>query len=77
MRRLAAVVLFFIFAVGYSTAQQAADSLRQMEQFLRVLVARVSPAVVEIFVSGYGTVESDEDNPSAPISRQSSLGSYR
>ena len=75
MRRRAAVALFFIFVVTYSTAQQAADPLRQMSSSFESLVARVSPAVVEIFVSGYGAAESDEDNPSAPISRQSSLGS--
>jgi serine protease Do len=75
MRRLAAVAMFFIFAVSSSAAHQAPDPLRQMSSSFESLVARVSPAVVEIFVSGYGTAESDEDNPSAPISRQSSLGS--
>jgi serine protease Do len=75
MRQLVAVVLFFALAGTLSSAQQAADPLHQMSSSFESLVTRVSPAVVEIFVSGYGAAESDEDNPSAPISRQSSLGS--
>jgi serine protease Do len=75
MRRLVTVLLLFIFGVTLSTAQQPADPLHQLSNSFESLVARISPAVVEIFVSGYGAAESDEDNPSAPISRQSSLGS--
>lgn len=75
MRRFASVALFFVFVIPVSSAQQVVDSLRQMSSSFESLVARVSPAVVEIFVSGYGAAEADENNPSAPISRQSSLGS--
>lgn len=75
MRRLPVVVLFFALAVTLSVAQQAADPLRQMSSSFESLVTRVSPAVVEVFVSSYGSAESEENNASAPISRQSGLGS--
>lgn len=67
--------MFFALAVTLSTAQQVTDPLHQMSSSFEALVTRVSPAVVEIFVSGYGSAESDQDNASAPISRQSGLGS--
>jgi serine protease Do len=75
MRRLPVVVLFFALAVTLSVAQQAADPLRQMSSSFESLVTRVSPAVVEVFVSSYGSAESEENNASAPIRRQSGLGS--
>ena len=75
MRRLPEIALFLGMASTLLSAQQAPDPLHQMSSSFESLVARVSPAVVEIFVSGYGSAESDENNASAPISRQSGLGS--
>jgi serine protease Do len=46
-----------------------------MSQSFESLVERVSPAVVEIFVSGYGADESEHGKTSSAISRQKSLGS--
>ena len=57
------------------SAQQAPDPLHQMSSSIQSLVTRISPAVVEIFVSGYGKEDEESDDPGAPMSRQSSLGS--
>ena len=39
------------------------------------LVRQVSPAVVEVLVTGFGTGEEDDDKTSSPIGRERSLGS--
>src|SRR3974377_40736 len=61
-------------------AQQVAskpksDSIHEMSDAFETLVRRVSPAVVEVLVTGYGTGEEDEENPSATVGRERSLGS--
>lgn len=56
-------------------AQQAADPLHQLSTSFESLANRISPAVVEIFVSGYGAEDPENHDPGAPIGRQSSLGS--
>jgi serine protease Do len=75
MRHTAAAALFFFLAFGVSAQPPAADPLHQMSRSFEALVTRVSPAVVEIFVTGYGPSADRENDPTAPIGRQSSLGS--
>src|SRR6185312_12947185 len=75
MRQTAAAALFFVFAFGLSAQSPGADPLHQMSRSFEALVSRVSPAVVEIFVTGYGPAANKEDDPTAPIGRESSLGS--
>lgn len=79
MRRLSAAFMFFALVVTVAAAQPAADPLRQMSQSFESLVARVSPAIVEVFVSGYGPADEEDDagtsSSSSSISRQRSLGS--
>lgn len=53
---------------------QQSDVLHQMNNALQALTARVSPAIVEVLVSGYGAVP-NQDRSSAVIARQHSLGS--
>jgi serine protease Do len=60
---------------GVAAAQQPTDPLHQLSSSFESLANRVSPAVVEIFVSGYGAADPENHDPSAPVSRQSSLGS--
>ncbi len=46
-----------------------------MNSAFEALVKQVSPAVVEVLVTGYGTDEEDEDKDAGPIGRERSLGS--
>ena len=64
-----------LLAAACAGAQQTADPLHQLSHSFESLASRVSPAVVEIFVSGYGTENPEKNDPSAPVSRQRSLGS--
>ena len=55
---------------------EAPGILRQLNGALTQLADRVSPAVVQILVSGYGPVSSDESHPAAAlIARQHVVGS--
>lgn len=51
------------------------DLLRQLNASLETLVAKVSPAVVEVLVTGFGPVEETDDGKTALVGRQSKLGS--
>jgi serine protease Do len=75
MRQTAAAALFFLLPFSLAAQPPPADPLHQMSRSFEALVARVSPAVVEIFVTGYGPPENRENDPTAPIGRQRSLGS--
>src|SRR5262245_9645382 len=50
------------------------DALHQLDTALKTLTARVSPAVVEVLVSGFGG-DSDDSGNTAVVSRQQSVGS--
>jgi serine protease Do len=75
MRQIAAAALLLVLAFPLAAQPPVTDPLHQMSRSFEALVAKVSPAVVEIFVTGYGPAESKENDPTAPIGRQSSLGS--
>ncbi len=51
------------------------DPLRQFNSSLQELAAKVSPAVVQVLVSGYGPVQSQDGGNTALIARQQTLGS--
>ena len=51
------------------------DALHQLDAALKMLTARVSPAVVEILVSGFGGNDSDNSGNTAVVTRQQSVGS--
>ena len=54
------------------------DAIHEMSASLEALVRHVSPAVVEVLVTGYGTDEEDEDDKSSgpsSVGRERSLGS--
>jgi len=54
---------------------EAAPVLQQMNSALQTLVARVSPAVVQILVTSYGTLEESNRAETALIARQHAVGS--
>ncbi len=63
-------------ATSEETAKPEETVLHQMSGAFESLVKRVSPAVVEVLVTGYGSDEDDEDEKApAPFGRQRSLGS--
>ncbi len=51
------------------------DLLKQYSNSLETLVAKASPAVVEILVTGFGPIEDSDGNRTALVGRQSKLGS--
>jgi serine protease Do len=55
--------------------RQTSDALHQMSKSFENLVRRVSPAVVEVLVTGYGASEEDDQQTSGPLARERSLGS--
>ena len=60
------------------TTDKTTDLMRQMSASFETLVKRVSPAVVEVQVTGFGSdddEDSDNDAKSSSIGRQRSLGS--
>jgi serine protease Do len=56
-------------------AAEPTDLLKQLNASLQTLVAKVSPAVVEIMVTGFGAVEDSSGKETALIARESKLGS--
>ena len=89
MRNFLAVLTIICSMTGFGLAaaqsqplamrsQGRVDLLRQFNDSLEALAEGVSPAVVEVLVSGYGPVEQNSDSPGANtalIGRQHSLGS--
>lgn len=51
------------------------DLLKQLNNSLETLVAKVSPAVVEVRVTGFGPAEDNAGNKTAVLERQITLGS--
>ncbi len=54
---------------------EAAPILQQMNSALQTLVARISPAVVQILVTSYGALEESNRSDTALIARQHAVGS--
>jgi serine protease Do len=61
-------------AVG-SRPSEAPQVLQQLNSALEGLVAKVSPAVVQILVTGYGPIEASNRSQTALIARQHAVGS--
>jgi serine protease Do len=55
--------------------EEAPQVLQQMNSALQELVAKVSPAVVQVLVTGYGAVEQSNRSETALIARQHAVGS--
>ena len=58
-----------------SRPQEAPQVLQQLNSALEDLVAKVSPAVVQILVTGYGAIEESNKSQTALIARQHAVGS--
>lgn len=61
---------------GRAPAQQKkSEVIQEMSRSFQDLVKRVSPAVVEVLVTGYGSPDEDDPNASSAVGRERSLGS--
>jgi serine protease Do len=71
------VVAVAVFALGAARAEaQNTDALHRLNDSIESLVQKVSPSVVQILVTGYGTAETtDSDQASLVIARESKIGS--
>ena len=58
-----------------SRPSEAPQVLQQLNSALEALVAKVSPAVVQILVTGYGAIEESNKSQTALIARQHAVGS--
>jgi serine protease Do len=76
--RLSAILLMCLLAIAAqaqsATAEKKSGALGQMNGDFENLAKRVSPAVVEVLVTGYGTGDEDASS-SSPLGRERALGS--
>ena len=56
-------------------AQKDADVMLQMSRSFQDLAKRVSPAVVEVLVTGYGSPSDEDEKASSALGRERALGS--
>src|ERR1700690_3653279 len=78
LRRAAAIVCILAAdSAGAPTKRQQGrqDMLNQFSESMDEMTARVSPAVVQVRVTGYRTVEDKDESDTSLIGRQRSLGS--
>jgi serine protease Do len=61
-------------AVVRSTAPASSNVLRELDSSIEKVVTKVSPAVVQIAVTGYGAVEDHGHSDTAKIVRQNAIG---
>jgi serine protease Do len=65
----------FCTAQSGSTQNRADDTLHKLNESVDALIRKVSPSVVQILVTGYGTVEESHGNTGVVIGRQRAIGS--
>ncbi|HTV59832.1 MAG TPA: trypsin-like peptidase domain-containing protein [Verrucomicrobiae bacterium] len=81
-RRLGGIVaamlaagIFPLGARGQATVPgKSPDEAHLLSDAIESVSKRVSPAVVEVLVTGYGTADEDSANPSGPLGRERGLG---
>ena len=63
-------------ALGQAPAnEKTTDAMRLMSNSFQSLVKRVSPSVVEVLVTGYGSASDEDEKGSTAVGRERSLGS--
>jgi serine protease Do len=73
--KFSGLALLMLLGCGRVAEAQAADSLARLSVAIRDLANRISPAVVQILVTGYNTVDDEKGQVATQISRRSSSGS--
>jgi serine protease Do len=72
----AILVLFMVFRGAAAAQDRRDDTLRKLNESVDALIKKVSPSVVQILVTGYGTIDSGEhSNTAVVIGRQRAIGS--
>lgn len=70
------VLMAAALCAGSAANAQSNDALRQWDDSVNTLLHKVAPSVVQILVTGYGTVnESERGNAGVVIGRQKAIGS--
>lgn len=67
-----------VIEVGKAMASRPSEAppvLQELNSALQGLVAKVSPAVVQVLVTGYGAIEESNRNETALVARQHAIGS--
>ena len=67
--------LAFGLAASQARAQSDADPLRRWDESVDALLRRVSPSIVQIMVTGYGTVSDTDRGNAVVIGKQKAIGS--
>ena len=76
MRRWIAVAGLLMILSGAARAQGDGDPMRQWDESVSALLHKVSPSVVQILVTGYGTIaEGERGNAGVVVGRQRAIGS--
>ena len=76
----AALAAVMLAAVAPSVVAQAevpakkSDAVHEMSATFQELAKRVSPAIVEVMVTGYGAANEEDENASSAVGRERSLG---
>ena len=69
-------VLLCCATAGAQTTDRSTDALHRLNESVDALIKKVSPSVVQILVTGYGTLEEgDHSSTSTVIGRQRAIGS--
>lgn len=71
----AAAFLPFSACAQSDPSKTKTDAIHEMSDSFEALVRRVSPAVVEVLVTGYGSEEEEEETGTSAVGRERSLGS--
>ncbi len=74
MKKFACLFLFSLFSLPLVNAQTSGNELARLSRSFEALSQKVSPAVVQVFVTGYSSDESGLSNESL-LTRQRSSGS--
>jgi hypothetical protein len=77
---LAAVLLAAVAPSAVAQAQVPAkksDAIHEMGATFQELAKRVSPAIVEVMVTGYGAANEEDENASSAVGRERSSGIVR
>jgi len=74
MRAISAVCIVSLSLLAQSSTPETKSAILEMDRAFQELAKRVSPAVVEVQVTGYGSSDEDSGLSSSPVGRQRSLG---
>jgi serine protease Do len=81
LKRCTGIASVVVMAMGLASGARAqapsgGDAIRQWDEAVNTLLKKVSPSVVQVLVTGYGTVtEGDKGNAGVVIGRQKAIGS--